>query len=861
VEESAKEFIAEIEFLLISLRGKRMCSMEEGTVMSTSIGKLQFSKIPTSHQKNVVWKLIAALGRQENIVLSSCTGTGKTLMALTACITYMNNSNADISSEGDSGDDFEDAASTPHSQRKKLLYIVRTTAQADDVMKALEDLSTFDEYSNLTSLQLCGKKQYCINSTVSAAPSAVIGGECKKCKLANECPYNSIGAGTAAESILHHFGTARDIEDLGVGLPAQVSKTRAKRIGTLKKQCPEQVMEAKLSEGVDVIVGTYNYLFSYATKQKLHDYFQNAVIIADESHNLHEVVASANTVAFDSCLVQDAVEQLGELDLELLETLLEEERSARNERRAEVDAVDDDGDEPAASVESLSHHDLSRATNVLEKLSRWMHHPPSNVMPSASTAKNGLYHPRPSATYPSSFFTQLMKKCGIDCFVNGTPATAAAAPAAVAAENEHPCSFVEEPSCDHYSLDAFTATLEVAVEAMDYLYVHAFRAKHASSVAFVDYSHSSLDELSRLFKILTAAGGEESCSQHFASSYKTVLMRGSSNYDANAPQYERSYDLKVNCSIKLSFYPSANALQGFGQSSFVLMSGSFIHPVKSVAELQEANTDKVFKLITNKAQPLSSQFVARARGEFAFTRTNLMRSADTAETSFMFSDTADSLLEYSRISPGGIIVVFPSFRILSLFVRAWKKTWGDRESHLQRLHAATSLIIETQASESSSSNAHDALSKHKIDCDNKKPSMILAVARGRFSEGADFPGSYCRMLIVIGLPLMPSADPEIILRQQYLNSMNRKSSRLIPSGQDFYLWKSLEPVVQALGRLIRGVDDFGCVVLHDERYSSNHYEQKYRELLPPWIKDELIDGKEQDVIADCSAFFRDRANT
>jgi len=54
---------------------------------------------------------------------------------------------------------------------------------------------------------------------------------------------------------------------------------------------------------------------------------------------------------------------------------------------------------------------------------------------------------------------------------------------------------------------------------------------------------------------------------------------------------------------------------------------------------------------------------------------------------------------------------------------------------------------------------------------------------------------------------------------------------LFGAGYDYtYLYPGLQKVVQAAGRVIRGIEDRGVVMLIDDRYA----ERKVQKLLPAW---------------------------
>ena len=67
-------------------------------------------------------------------------------------------------------------------------------------------------------------------------------------------------------------------------------------------------------------------------------------------------------------------------------------------------------------------------------------------------------------------------------------------------------------------------------------------------------------------------------------------------------------------------------------------------------------------------------------------------------------------------------------------------------------------------------------------------------------------------------------DPKVILKKDYLDRKFRSgpkanSDMQTLSGKDWYGQQATRAVNQAIGRVIRHVQDFGTIVLIDERYT------------------------------------------
>lgn len=99
----------------------------------------------------------------------------------------------------------------------------------------------------------------------------------------------------------------------------------------------------------------------------------------------------------------------------------------------------------------------------------------------------------------------------------------------------------------------------------------------------------------------------------------------------------------------------------------------------------------------------------------------------------------------------------------------------------------------------------------------------FGVLGGAFAEGIDLPGERLVGAFIATLGLPPFDSRNEIMRQ-------RLQSRF-GAGYDYtYLYPGLEKVIQAAGRVIRGPDDEGSIVLIDDRFAR----PEVRRLLPGW---------------------------
>ena len=201
--------------------------------------------------------------------------------------------------------------------------------------------------------------------------------------------------------------------------------------------------------------------------------------------------------------------------------------------------------------------------------------------------------------------------------------------------------------------------------------------------------------------------------------------------------------------------------------------------------------------------------------------------------------------------PGGVLVFFPSYSLLESMLSLWRETkiYDEmvsvckavvEESRLRKTQPPSNFRggnknLDTNEDsdtdddaihvESIVSDFHKAISKHS-KC------LLLAVCRGKVSEGIDFKDNFARAVVLVGIPFAPYKDPRVRQKQKYLdekiNSLShfqswpignkfQRSSTLRLSGREWYNQSAIRAVNQAVGRIIRHKKDWGAVFLLDER--------------------------------------------
>ena len=180
------------------------------------------------------------------------------------------------------------------------------------------------------------------------------------------------------------------------------------------------------------------------------------------------------------------------------------------------------------------------------------------------------------------------------------------------------------------------------------------------------------------------------------------------------------------------------------------------------------------------------------------------------------------LQEFAKITPDGLVVFFPSYLYMESIISMWQGMGVLDEVWKYKL-----ILVETPDSQETSL----ALETFRTACCNGRGAVLLCVARGKVSEGIDFDHHYGRTVLCIGVPFQYTESRILKARLEFL----RETYRIREN--DFLSFDAMRHAAQCLGRVLRGKDDYGIMVLADRRF------QKKRNQLPKWIAQAMLDSE------------------
>lgn len=180
------------------------------------------------------------------------------------------------------------------------------------------------------------------------------------------------------------------------------------------------------------------------------------------------------------------------------------------------------------------------------------------------------------------------------------------------------------------------------------------------------------------------------------------------------------------------------------------------------------------------------------------------------------------LYDYARITPDGLVVFFPSYLYMEMIISMWQGM-----GILDRIWQYKLLLVETPDAQETSL----ALETYRTACENGKGAILLCVARGKVSEGIDFDHHFGRTVLCLGAPFQYTESRILKARLAFLSETYNIAE------QKFLSFDAMRHAAQCLGRVLRGKDDYGIMVLADRRFLRKLGE------LPRWIASEIRDGQ------------------
>jgi regulator of telomere elongation helicase 1 len=188
------------------------------------------------------------------------------------------------------------------------------------------------------------------------------------------------------------------------------------------------------------------------------------------------------------------------------------------------------------------------------------------------------------------------------------------------------------------------------------------------------------------------------------------------------------------------------------------------------------------------------------------------------ENADYLNDLGNLVVNVCHTSPEGALLVFHAYAQMYLAIRTW-----ENNGIYSRINREKTVFVEPK----NAGELSDVMDQFRATTLNNSGGAILfCVCRGKVTEGVDLADNQCRLVMVVGIPFPSVMDRKVILKRELLDSKNSGD------GSKWYVQEATRAVNQTIGRVIRHRNDYGAILLLDERFRS----YVGPDSLPRWVQ-------------------------
>ena len=177
-----------------------------------------------------------------------------------------------------------------------------------------------------------------------------------------------------------------------------------------------------------------------------------------------------------------------------------------------------------------------------------------------------------------------------------------------------------------------------------------------------------------------------------------------------------------------------------------------------------------------------------------------------------------------RFTPGNTLAFFPSY--------------AEAERYHERLGGLAGADLGALYLDGPGENEED-LRRKFVESDG---ATLFTSLWGTLAEGVSFDGDDARTVVVVGVPYPHLSDRMEAVQDAYDRAFADRDRAREPGWTYAVEIPTIRKTRQALGRVVRGPDDFGVRILADRRYTSADMgKYSVRGAFPPEEREELID--------------------
>uniref|UniRef100_A0A914ZE30 ATP-dependent helicase C-terminal domain-containing protein n=1 Tax=Panagrolaimus superbus TaxID=310955 RepID=A0A914ZE30_9BILA len=187
---------------------------------------------------------------------------------------------------------------------------------------------------------------------------------------------------------------------------------------------------------------------------------------------------------------------------------------------------------------------------------------------------------------------------------------------------------------------------------------------------------------------------------------------------------------------------------------------------------------------------------------------------DNMKNGEFYIELLKSIRDVCKTVPKGVLVFVSSYHVLDEIRKYmnFENLKADIEKHKK-------IFFEPKRS-TDFKNVFDeytfAIQNENDKINSVNGAILFGVFRGKVSEGIDFPDDMARCVICVGIPF-PNFTDEEVKQKRAFNDLHSNSMNIL-SGNEWYSIQAYRAINQALGRCLRHRNDWGAILLFDERF-------------------------------------------
>jgi Fanconi anemia group J protein len=195
----------------------------------------------------------------------------------------------------------------------------------------------------------------------------------------------------------------------------------------------------------------------------------------------------------------------------------------------------------------------------------------------------------------------------------------------------------------------------------------------------------------------------------------------------------------------------------------------------------------------------------------------LRATYDRTSTNLFAHEFGKFVLRVCDAVPGGVLLFVSSYRLMRALVDNWSSNGVCKEIEKRKVLVEEPRVARDLEHVMRKFNNAVLCPTQYGEC--VTGALLVAIYRGKISEGVDFADHQARAVIALGIPFPNFKDKQVELKRAY-NDQRRMRAPNTLTGSQWYDTQAYRALNQALGRCIRHRLDWGALILVDDRFVS-----------------------------------------